>query len=600
MSIEIIIVFALLLLAVVLFATEWVPFDVTALIITAVLLVTGILSPEEGLSGFSNPATITIGCMFVLSEGLRRTGLLNKIGDYFLSLARKNFNIALMGMMLIISFISAFINNTAAVALFIPVMVGAASQLKVSVSKLLMPLSFASMFGGVCTLIGTSTNILVSSIAEKHGLPAFSMFEFTPLGVILLIAGMVYMYTIGIKLIPERREGKDLTNEYNMNSYLADVIIEPGFEHLGQMFDEKQLTEKLELDVLRVFKKDDEAGKQVGTSELIYKPSLILEPGDVLRIRGSVMGINKLLNREDLTLKSTHQWFDLDIEQGKNTLVEAVIAPESNVEGESIGEVGFYDRFGAIPLAVRHHGRLRQERLANVKLSGGDTVLLAMDKERLLEVQRDPVFVVISEVGIESYIEEKMPVALLILAGVVGTAAFGWVHIVVSALIGSVLLILTGCLTAEEMYRSINWKVIFLLAGVLPLGIAMDKTGAAEMISSGLIYELGALGPSAVVSGFFLVSMLLTNFISNQATAALLAPIAIQTAVLMDVHAQPFLMAVTFAASLSFMTPVGYQTNTLIYGPGQYKFTDFTKVGTPLNILLWIIATIMIPVIWSF
>ena len=280
--------------------------------------------------------------------------------------------------------------------------------------------------------------------------------------------------------------------------------------------------------------------------------------------------------------------------------MEAVIAPESPLEGREISDAKLPERVGGLVLAVRHHGRLQQEDLGELRLAGGDALLLSLDRERLPELRRDPSFVLTSEVGLPSYRRSKMPIALAILAGVVVATTAGVAPVVVNVIVGGVLLMLTGCLTSEEAYEAINWKVVLLLAGVIPLGIAMEKTGAAQLLADGVIMALGEMGPTAVLSGFFFLSMMLTNVISNQATAVLLVPICFQAAETLDVNVRPLLMAVTFAASLSFMTPVGYQTNTLIYGPGQYKFLDFARVGTPLNLLFWIIATLMIPVIWPF
>ncbi|MCF7803109.1 MAG: anion permease [Candidatus Marinimicrobia bacterium] len=592
MSIDILIVFILLVVATVLFVSERVSFDVTALIIMGTLLISGILTVGEGLSGLSNRATVTIACMFVLSEGVRRTGALSIVSDYFSDLGQRNYWMAMLAMMLVIAVISAFINNTAAVAIFIPVVVGVALDMNESPSKLLMPLSFASMFGGVCTLIGTSTNILVGSIAKDHGVEPFSMFEMTPLGIILFAVGFVYLFAGGIRMIPERRSAGDLTSSFEMNPFLTDIVIEPEFEHIGEHLDECALTQDLDLDIIQVFRETGDVSAE--------GPRGLVRAGDVIRIRGSAKEIDKLIRRNDVSLKPTRDWYDVDLEAGNYALVEAVIAPETGVESTKIGDAQFYERLGAVVLAIRHHGELQQEDLDDVRLSGGDTVLLSMDQERLPEIKQNRSFVVVSEIGLNRYRRSKMPIALIILAGVILTAALNLVPIVTSAVTGCILLILSGCLTNEEAYEAINWEVIFLLAGVLPLGIAMDKTGAAGMLSDFVLNFLGELGPTAVLSGFFLLSMLLTNLISNQATAALLAPIAIQAAYSMDVSVRPFLMAVTFAASLSFITPVGYQTNTLIFGPGQYKFTDFTRVGTPLNILFWIIATFMIPVIWPF
>ena len=590
MGLDALVVFALLIVITILFVTERVSYDIAALIIMGTLLLTGILNVEEGLSGLSNEATVTIASLFVISEGIRRTGVLNQVSQFFVRLGEKNYWLALLSMMLIIGGISGFINNTAAVAIFIPVVLGVAADMQESPSKLLMPLSFASMLGGVCTLIGTSTNILVSSIARDHGLDPFSMFEFLPLGSLFFVIGFAYLFTIGIKLIPVRRTEQELTRSFGMNQYLTDIVLEPGFAHFGETIAEADLFQDLALDCIQIFR---ETGEPAAGGAHAH-----LEPGDVLRICGSAREIKRLLDREDVSLKPRKEWHDVDMERGAEGLVEAVIAPDSALDGAKIGNAGFYERFGAILLAVRHAGRLEQEDLAERRLAGGDSVLLSMDQDRIPELSNNRAFVVVSEIGLPSYRSEKMPIALGVLAVVVLSASLNLIPIVVAAVTGGIIMVLTGCLTNEEAYEAINWEVVFLLAGVLPLGIAMDKTGAAQIMSDSILSVFGQFGPEALLSVYLLLTMLLTNVISNQATAALLAPIVIQTALSMGVDARPFLMAVTYGASLSFITPVGYQTNTLIYGPGQYRFTDFTKVGTPLNIMFWILGTVMIPIIW--
>lgn len=592
MSFEIIFVFALLALALFLFATDYVPFDVAALIILVSLLASGILSAQEGLSGFSNPATLTVAAMFILSDGLRRTGLLNKVGNYFTEKIEQNFWTGLLQMLLFVSLTSAFINNTAVVVIFIPVMIDIASRIDVSPSKLLMPLSFAGIFGGICTLLGTSTNILVSSIAEDRGLSPFSMFEFSPMGLILLGAGFLYLFSFGIRKIPSRRENVGLTAGYEMHEFLTDVIIEPSSDLLGEVLDPEELTKKLDLDVLRVFKE--------GHTRSAQRTETKIEAGDILRIRGSAPEIDKLLSNNELTLRPTRGWSDVHLQHGRDALVEAAVAPEASLEGKTLNEVNFVERFGAVPLAIRHHGEIEQEDLKDIKLSGGDTLLLSMSKDRVKEIGHDKSFVIASEIGITRERNNKIPTVLAIIFGVVAAAALNIVPIVVSAITGVTLLILTGSITTEEAYNAINWKVIVLLACVIPLGTAMDKTGAAALLADQMIALLSGYGPRAVMSGFFVLTMGITGIMSNNASAALLAPIAIKSANTLGVNPSPLLFAVTFAASLSFITPFGYQTNTLIYGAGQYKFTDFTKIGAPLNILFWILATIFIPVFWPF
>lgn len=592
MSFEIIFVFILLAVALFLFSTDYVSFDIAALIIMVSLLITGILTPREGLSGFSNPATLTVAAMFILSEGLRKTGILEQVGDFFIHRIEENYWQGLFQMLLFISLCSAFINNTAVVVIFIPVMINLAQKIDVSPSKLLMPLSFAGIFGGICTLIGTSTNILVSSIAEDSGMAAFSMFEFSPMGLLFLTAGFIYLFTVGIKTIPKRRKNEDLTKGYEMQEYLTDVIVEEGSKLVGQQLDEEALTNTLDLDVLRIFKPQSDSSAQ--------RSDITIQEGDVLRIRGSAPEIDKLLKTNRFALKPPREWFDVDLEQSRDTLVEAAVAPDSSLEGQTLSDINFYDRFGAVPLAIRRQGEIEQEDLGSLRLAGGNSLLLSMSKDRVQEVDRDRSFVVTSQVGVSRYRPEKTYLALPIIAGVVAAAALNIVPIVVSAAAGVIAMILTKCLSTEEAYNAVNWKVIMLLAGVIPLGIAMEKTGAAAFLADQMIFLLSDMGPRAVMSGFFFVTMAITAIMSNNASAALLAPIAINTANTLEVSAYPFLFAVTFAASLSFITPFGYQTNTLIYGAGQYEFTDFTKIGLPLNIIFWILATIFIPMIWPF
>lgn len=574
MTFEIAIVFALIALALVLFAWERVSYEVTALIVCVTLMVTGILSPAEGLAGFSNPATIAIGAMFVLSEGLRRTGALAHVGELFRRLGRHSRWLAIGGMLLSVGLVSGFINNTAAIAIIIPVVLAVSRDLGLSPSKLLMPLSFASMLGGVCTLIGTSTNLLVSSIAAGHGLAPFGMFEMAPLGLLFFVVGLAYLALVGIRLTPARRSLEDLTSRYGVRQYLTDVRVR------DQRRETRTLLEGLEVEIVEVFARDG---------------------GRVVRVVGAPGEIAKLVARQDVTIEPVTTWGDAALRTSERELVEAVVAPDAPIAGQRIEDVSFAERFGAVVLALRRPDELQNERLAASILRPGDSLLLSTAREQAAALSRDASFVVVSQVEQPPVQRrKKLPIALAVLAAVVGLAALDVLPIVVSALAGCVVLLLTRTLRPREAYESISWKVIFLLAGVIPLGTAMDRTGASELVSHFFTDGLGPMGAHVVLAGFFGASLLLTNVISNQATAALLAPIAIESAHLLGVSARPMLMAVTFAASLSFMTPVGYQTNTLVYGPGSYRFGDFTRVGTPLDLILWGLAVLLIPSLWPF
>jgi len=593
MTIEIIIVLALIILAILLFSTELFSFEITAVIVTGILMASGILTISEGLTGFSNQATITIGAMFVLSEGLRQTGVLRALGAVLTYVGKINFWIAVITIMVLTGVVSGFINNTATVAIFIPVIMGVAKNLKTSPSKLLIPLSFASIAGGVCTLIGTSTNILVNSIASKHELQTFSMFDFLPLGIIFLVTVIIYLLAYGIKKTPSYvTKDQDLTTQFDMDNYITDVKLKDGYFNIGKKLKENKVTGNLDLDILRIFKRD--------TSESAQRSQSDLEEGDLLRIRGHSDEINKMEDKNNLTMEPPRKWKDEDLIKGRDTLMEVTLSPNTTWTGKNIDDLDLQERFDATVLALRHQGECIRDDMDKVKLAEGDSLLISINEDHVPTIIRDPNFLVVSKKELPKYKTDKIIIAVSILAAVVLTAALNVFPIVVSALLGSILMIITGCLNTEQAYEAINWKVIFLLAGVLPLGLALEKSGAAALISDGLISLLGSAGPEVVLAGFFFLTMIMTNIISNQASAALFAPIVIHAASTLGVSPRPFLFAITYAASLSFITPVGYQTNTMIYNPGRYKFTDFVKIGTPLSILIWIIAAVLIPVFWHF
>lgn len=593
MTFEIALVFAVAIGAVVLFATEKLSVDLIAMLIMASLLILGIVSPEEGISGFSNKATVTVAAMFIISAGLFKTGAVSYLGNITIILFRKNFWLGLITVMIAVGFFSAFINNTPVVAVFIPILLGVAKEIKVSASKLLMPMSFASMFGGVCTLIGTSTNILVSSIAEKEGQPAFSMFEIAPLGLIVFAAGMAYMLLVGVRIIPDRRSEGDLIESFNLQEYIAEVVLLENATSIGNTIRDAPITKEIDLAIIGI----DREGETIP----VPPPEFVLQEGDVLRVRCDLEQFKRIQSRAGVLFKSQFKWSDEDVERADIKLVEAVIAPGSEFVGKSLKDLQFRDRFGVIVLAIRHRGKLMREKLSDTKLSAGDAMLLEVKNERYNQLLKNPSFVIISEIDQLVYRKGKLIPAILIVIGVILSATFGIAPIVVSAIMGAILLVFVGCLTMDEAYQAIEWRIIFLLAGVLTLEAAMANSGAAPLISATIISVVSEWGGLvALLSAFYLMTFLLTEMMSNNATAALLTPIAISTANTLQVSPRPFLVAVMFAASASFMTPVGYQTNTLIYGPGQYKFVDFLRVGTPLNLIMWGLATIFIPYFWAF
>lgn len=588
MTIEILLVLGLVVSAVILFATERLPVDIVAMVLMASLLLSGLITPEEAISGFSNPATVTVGAMFILSAGLFKTGAVNLLGTTLARLGSASFWLVLVVMMLAVGCLSAFINNTAAVAIFLPITLGVARDTGFAAGRLLMPLSFASMFGGVCTLIGTSTNILVSSIAERHGLEPFGMFEMSGLGLIFFGAGSAYMLLIGVRLIPERKGEEDLRKLFGIGDYLIEIVLEPEARSVGQVLAESPLLRDLSIRSVEVFR----------DGRLVEGPRdrVILNAGDHLKVRCDLENFRKLKDRRGISLRH-----ETGPKAGEDAvLVEAVVARGSTLDGRSLRQARFRSRYGLTALAVRHRGQVMRDDLDTMPLRAGDVLLFEMEENHLDQLRDDKTFVLVSQVELPVFRKSRMAMAVAIVAAVVAAAATGIVPIVAGAIVGCILMVLTRCLTREEAYGAINWQVIFLLGGVITLGTALEKSGAAALLAGYLVETVGSFGPVALVSAFYLATSLLTEMMSNNATAAMLAPIAIAAAESYGVDSRPFLMAIAFAASASFMTPVGYQTNTLIYGPGQFRYADFLRVGGPLNILFWVLSTIFIPRFWPF
>lgn len=586
MTTDIAIVLVIIGLAVFFFISEKLPVDIVSVMVMLLLVSTGVLTPEEGFSGFSNSATLTVGAMFVISASIFRTGVLNGAGSLLTQLGKRNYALCLLTIMLFSGIISAFINDTAVVALFMPIVLQVAKDSKISPTKLLMPLSFGALMGGVCTLIGTSTNILVSGIAERQGEAPFGMFEMTPAGLIFLGIGILYIVLVGGPLLPNRKPVVDMTD--NLGLYLTEIVLLHNSVSVGKTIAESHLIKVIDIDIVEVIRDGD--------LRIQVEPDLVLQPNDILRVRCDIEKLKTLNEQEGIRIKS-----DWKIKNGRNSSLkfyEAIVTPNSDFKGKSLKELDFRAHYGASVLAIRHRQEILSDKLAEAILSSGDVLFISSNEVPIRALKESGNILVISEAATEKFYYRKTLPALMIIAGVIITAAADIAPIVLSAAIGCLLLILTKCIKIEEAYRAIEWKVIFMLAGVLSMGAALEKTGAAALLSHYMIDSIGQWGPHAMVSAFFFITFITTNFMSNNATAALLAPIAIVAANTLGVSVRPFLMAVTYAASFSFMTPIGYQTNTMIYGPGNYRFKDYLKVGTPLNILFWIIASIIIP--WFF
>lgn len=599
MGIDAIIVIVVIAGALVLFISEWLPIDLVSILIMVTLIASGVITPEQGVAGFSNPATITIAAMFVVSSALIKTGVVNFIAYSLARMIKQNLNRGIGAMMLSVGSISAFINNTPVVAVFIPLVVKAAAKAKKSVSKLLIPLSFASIFGGTCTLIGTSTNLLVSGIAEENGLEGFSMFEMTPIGLIFFVTGVLYMYFFGIKMLPDRNGMgmDDLTNKFGLKNYLTEIVLLKDANSVGKKIMDSPLVKELEMDIIEI---------QRDSGTFTLPPiDMYLMAGDRLKVRCNVEKLKELKDRIKVSFKPRIKIADNSMLASNTAMVELVITANSEFEGKTLNEVGFRRKYRAIPLAIRHKEGVTQENIKDTRLEAGDILLAEVKRHRLEEFKkyenqpRAP-FLIISEEILPEYHRGKLITVMFVVLGIIVTATFNILPILVSALVGVCILVLTRCMNMQDVYEAIDWKVVFLLAGTLSLGTAMQTSGVSDMIAYSLKNHFGSFGPVAIVSGLYLFSSLLTAVMSNTATAALLAPVGIAIANVMGIDYTPLLMAIMFGASASFVTPVGYQTNTMIYSAGQYKFIDFIRAGSFINIMFWILATIFIPLIYGF
>ncbi len=588
MSLEIGLVLAILVVAVLLFATEWLRVDAVALAVLAALLVLQLVSPREALSGFSNQATITVAAMFVLSAGLQKTGALLALARMLTDLAHRRI-VYLVVMMAAAAVASAFINNTPVVAVMIPLVMGVAARHKVSPSHWLIPLSYASQFGGVCTLIGTSTNLLVNAVAEDAGYGSFGMFEFSRLGLVLFAVGVAYFLILGRHLLPDR-PSRNLAETYQLHDYTTELRVLKGSPLVGQLLKDIDWFSKHDVEIVKLLRK--------GRALRAWRRAKF-KAGDVLLVQGDIKDLMNVREARGLELNPRFR-FDGKTEERSTTLVEALVAPRSRLNDKTLSELSFRRKYRLVVLGLQRRGQTLLQRIDRVHLRTGDAMLLQGSPREIERLRRDDEFIVLEEKGEAHFFRGRAPLAVSIIAAVVLAAAFTGAPIVATALVGAVAMVVTGCLRIEDAYDAIDWRVIFLLAGILPLGTAMTTSGAAEWLVDHALALLGDHGPVVALAALYLLTAVLTEAMSNNAAAILMAPIAVSTAVGLGVDPRPFLIAITFAASTAFATPVGYQTNTMIYNPGGYKYADFMRVGIPLNLAFWVLAVWLIPRFWPF
>lgn len=564
-----------------------------------VLLMTGIIDRDDLLAAFSNPAPVTIGALFIISAALERTGQIARLGRVFNAVAKGSETRALFAVILVCSVCSAFVNNTPLVVILLPVILGFCRESGAKPSRLLIPMSYATILGGTCSMAGTSTNILVDGIAREQGLPAFDLFSIAPLGVIYATVGGAYLMVFGRKLLPARDTLATLLDATKGREFLIQAAVTEGSSLIGQTVVEALSGRSRKLRVMEVRRR----GRVLEES----LSQIRLEDGDRLLIRTGTKGVAELHRSEGVNVGLSES--DLrPMEEREAVLLEGMIGPNSNLVGRTLEQIAFRQRFGALILAIHREGQNITRDFESLTLDFGDTLLVEGSREGIERLKAERDFITLSEPRPEAFNLKKAPYAIggIVLFVFLASFNFQWVGLgleldtFAAAFMAALFVLLAGCLQPREAYDAVDWKILLLIIGMLVLGTAMDKTGAASTLASVVATKLEPLGPWGILCGIYLLASIMTEMVSNNAVAVVLAPIGIRIAEAVDVSPTPFLIAVMFGASASFATPIGYQTNTYVFGAGGYQFKDFVKVGLPLNLLLWVVASVMIPILWPF
>ena len=596
MTFEIAFVIGLIVVAFILFVIEKFSLDVTALLVLSILFIGNFLSPAEAISGFSNPAVITIGLLFVLSNALQKTRILEYLIVRINKLVTRSKTLGLGVYLFTIGISSALMNNTAIVAIFMPVTIRLAHQYHMSPSKLLIPLSYAAIMGGTLTLVGTSTNLIVNAMYVENGGTPLGMFEFARYGWVILGVGLVYVLWIAPLILPSRTVTSSLTQSYHMAGYLTEMRVSVDSPLVGKTCRDRQLNQNYDVIVLDIQRDGRLISNNVGEEEI--------HVDDILFVKGTVESFLRMKEVEKVALLTDEKLTQKELEQEDNILMECMLTDQSDIVGHSLMQSNFRNRFDAFILAIRREGTILKEKIAHVVLHTYDTLLIYGRRKQLDELAKGGEFIMLGEVKEDLVKVRFWWITILSVMGTILLAALGILPILKGALISAVLLMIFRIISPNEAYQSVHWQVIVLIAALIPLGIVIESTGTAAFIGASITNVVNGFIPSKqpyiLLALVYLITMVLTEISSNTATAIIMTPIVLAVTSQMGIDSRPFIFAVCFAASASFSTPVGYQTNLMVYGPGGYKFSDFLKVGLPLSVTFWILAIGLIPIFWPF
>lgn len=590
----IVLTLSVLVCSLVAFIAAWLPADLTAIAIASILILLGLVTPEEGIAGFGNSATITVLLMFILSAGIAKTGVIQIVQDWLIKWGGKNPSQQIFVMGLLVGPITSFINNTAVVAVFLPIVEEWCRKQNISASKLLIPLSYITVLGGMMTVIGTSTNILASGVSKDLGYGEFGLFQFTAVGIITFLIGLSYLTLVAPHLLPDRKTPSANLTDYDLKDYVSEVIIPSRSTLIGQTLRSNRIQRKFDIDVLELIRN--------GTPFAQPLADKVLQAGDVLLVRGGREELLSIRDQRGLEIAPELKFgkqLEEELSTGEEEIAEVLILSNSRLVGSTLKEMRFRQRYNATVLAIRRGEELIRESLGKVPLRFGDLLLVQGPRESFTGLKTTRELLVLESRDAETLRLDKTWISLSIVLGVIVAAAFDWAPILVTALVGVVLMVTTGCLKPGEIYGAVRWDVIFLLAGLIPLGTAMENSGTTAWMAQHLAAIGGRASGILLLIIFYFVTNILTEILSNNAAVILMIPIASGVATSLGLNPIAFIFAVTFAASNSYLTPIGYQTNTMVYGPGGYKFFDFTRVGLPLNLILTIATPTLIAWIYG-
>ena len=590
MTTDIALTLTIIVAALTLFATEKLRVDLVALLVLLSVGLLRLINPEEIFDGFANPAVITVWAVYMVSGGLFKTGVADAIGRGILRLSGDREPRLIATIMVTCGVISAFMNNVGATAMLMPALIGVSRRTKIAVSKLLIPLSFSSLLGGSMTLIGTPANILAMGILAERGLPTLGFFGFTPMGLVLLTTGVLYMALVGRHLLPVREGTQGRQDVYRLREYVTEVRVSTTSPLAGKTLVESRLGQDYDVTVLAI--------ERDGVSLLPIGRDTRVQTGDLLMVESSADDL--MAGREALGLTiEPEPKLDLErLEPGNVQLIEATLAPNTGLVGRTLRGVRFRDRYGFTALAIWRHGEAITKKLRDVPLHFGDALLLQGPQHRVPELQEGKDFLVLEPLEVEQLQRNKAPIAVAALTSAVLLVVFADFDISLAMVIAAVIMILTGCLSIEEAHESIDWRTVFLVAGMLPLGMAMEATGAAQYLADIMVGALGDYGATALLAGIYLLAALITQAMSNAAAIVLIVPIAVNTALALGANHITFTMAAVIGAATSFLTPIGHKANVLVFGPGGYHFFDYARVGALLTVVLLIVSMIFLPLFW--